>query len=430
MKLSVLSNDDLHMRINNNELNDNTAVICFYSKALGKPKELMKSDARMLLIPYDDWDYDDLVCKDDYDSYFPQARKTAEFIRSAVADGCELICPDDCGSTATLGCAAAILEYYESRGLDIFANESYIPNKLVYQKVFDALCEVCGQKPQPENTIETAITSRSKMQKLIHSGKLGEDTAVISFHDIAESPIYFGGTKASVLTLALDDLGPTEISERYGSLTRYFTKAGMLAQFIVAMAAKGKKIICQCEMGMSRSAACAAAILQYYCGSGISIFTDKRYCPNRIVFQKLFAALCTAGVQADVSQRRTQAAKPTVSELYDVMAQEYADIVSGKNDGYGGLISYMIVTKDKILHGYDLWNSDLKISVLKHFFERYGKDDIEYICLGYWREQSMPQHGSDIDTETGVLYFGNCSEYGYFKAIKSKYGVTQEDWVD
>jgi hypothetical protein len=183
-------------------------------------------------------------------------------------------------------------------------------------------------------------------------------------------------------------------------------------------------------MGMSRSAACAAAILEYYCGSGISIFTDKRYCPNRIVFQKLFAALCTAGVQADVSQRRTQAAKPTVSELYDVMAQEYADIVSGKNDGYGGLISYMIVTKDKILHGYDLWNSDLKISVLKHFFERYGKDDIEYICLGYWREQSMPQHGSDIDTETGVLYFGNCSEYGYFKAIKSKYGVTQEDWVD
>ena len=382
MKLSVLSNEDVHMRINNNELNDNTAVICFYSKALGKPKELLKTNARTLLIPYDDWDYDDLVCEDDYDSYFPQARKTAEFIRSAVADGCELICPDDCGSTATLGCAG-------------------VAGKTV-----------------------------SKMQKLIHSGKLGEDTAVISFHDIAESPIYFGGTKASVLTLALDDLGPTEISERYGSLTRYFTKAGMLAQFIVAMAAKGKKIICQCEMGMSRSAACAAAILEYYCGSGISIFTDKRYCPNRIVFQKLFAALCTAGVQAGFSQRRTQAAKPTVSELYDVMAQEYADIVSGKNDGYGGLISYMIVTKDKILHGYDLWNSDLKISVLKHFFERYGKDDIEYICLGYWREQSMPQHGSDIDTETGVLYFGNCSEYGYFKAIKSKYGVTQEDWVD
>lgn len=301
MELSVLSNDDVHMRINNNELNDNTAVICFYSKALGKPKELMKSDARMRLITYDDWDYDDLVCEDDYDSYFPKARKTAEFIRSAVADGCELICPDDCGSTATLGCAAAILEYYEGRGLDIFANESYIPNKLVYRKVYDALCEVCGQKTQPENTIEIAITSRSKMQKLIHSGKLGEDTAVISFHDIAESPIYFGGTKASVLTLALDDLGPTEISERNGSLTRYFTKAGMLAQFIVAMAAKGKKIICQCEMGMSRSAACAAAILQYYCGSGISIFADRRYYPNRIIFQKLFSELCTAGVQEDTS---------------------------------------------------------------------------------------------------------------------------------
>ena len=429
MKLSVLSNDDLHMRINNNKMNDKTAVICFYSKALGKPKELMKSDARMLLIPYDDWDYDDLVCEDDYDFYFPQARKTAEFIRSAVADGCELICPDDCGSTATLGCAAAILEYYEGRGLDIFANESYIPNKLVYRKVYDALCEVCGQKPKPENTIETAITSRSKMQKLIHSGKLGEDTAVISFHDIAESPIYFGGTKASVLTLALDDLGPTEISERYGSLTRYFTKAGMLAQFIVAMAAKGKMIICQCEMGMSRSAACAAAILQYYCGSGISIFTDKRYCPNRIVFQKLFAALCTAGVQADVSQRRTQAAKPTVSELYDVMAQDYSELVKGNYDA-DSLVGYTIITKDKVMHGYDLWEPDLKKTVLKRFFEKNSKADIEYIRLAYWKNDSIPQHEYDIDSENGVLYFRNNSSAAYTEAICKKYGVIQEDWLD
>lgn len=301
MKLSVLSNDDVHMRINNNELNDNTAVICFYSKALGKPKELMKSGARVLLVPYDDEDFDDLACDDDYDFYFPKARKTAEFIRSAVADGCELICLDDCGSTATLGCAAAILEYYEGRGLDIFANESYIPNKLVYRKVYDALCEVCGQKTQPENTIEIAITSRSKMQKLIHSGKLGEDTAVISFCDVGTKLLYFANTQASVFTLALDDLGIEEISERYGSVQRYFTKADKLVDFIIRSVASGKKFICQCEMGMSRSAACAAAILQYYCGSGISIFADRRYYPNRIIFQKLFSELCTAGVQEETS---------------------------------------------------------------------------------------------------------------------------------
>lgn len=267
------------------------------------------------------------------------------------------------------------------------------------------------------------------MQKLIHSGKLGEDTAVISFHDIAESPIYFGGTKASVLTLALDDLGPTEISERYGSLTRYFTKADKLADFIIRSLAQGKRIICQCEMGMSRSAACAAAILQYYCGSGISIFADKRYYPNRIVFQKLFAALCSAGVQADVSQRRTAAVKPTVSELYDVMVQDYSELVKGNYDA-DSLVGYTIITKDKVMHGYDLWEPDLKKSVLKRFFEKNSKADIEYIRLAYWKNDSIPQHEYDIDTETGVLYFGNCSEYGYFKAIKSKYGVTQEDWVD
>ena len=40
------------------------------------------------------------------------------------------------GSTA---CAAAILQHYEGRGIDIFADYRYYPNQLVYHKVFDAL---------------------------------------------------------------------------------------------------------------------------------------------------------------------------------------------------------------------------------------------------------------------------------------------------
>jgi hypothetical protein len=31
------------------------------------------------------------------------------------------------------------LQYYENRGIDIFADYRYYPNQLVYHKVFDAL---------------------------------------------------------------------------------------------------------------------------------------------------------------------------------------------------------------------------------------------------------------------------------------------------
>ena len=50
-------------------------------------------------------------------------------------------------------------------------------------------------------------------------------------------------------------------------------------------------IICQCEHGQSRSAACAAAIKEHFEKSGIDIFADYRYYPNQLIFNKLRDAL-------------------------------------------------------------------------------------------------------------------------------------------
>lgn len=50
-------------------------------------------------------------------------------------------------------------------------------------------------------------------------------------------------------------------------------------------------IICQCDYGQSRSAACAAAIIEYFEHRGISIFADYRYYPNQLVFNKIYEAL-------------------------------------------------------------------------------------------------------------------------------------------
>ena len=64
-----------------------------------------------------------------------------------------------------------------------------------------------------------------------------------------------------------------------------------MAMFIVKAYNGGKDIICQCEYGQSRSAGCAAAILEYFYHSGISIFANYNYYPNQVVYHKVYDAI-------------------------------------------------------------------------------------------------------------------------------------------
>lgn len=49
--------------------------------------------------------------------------------------------------------------------------------------------------------------------------------------------------------------------------------------------------ICQREYDQSRSAGCAAAILEHFYHTGISVFTDYKRYPNRVLYHKIFDAL-------------------------------------------------------------------------------------------------------------------------------------------
>jgi len=50
-------------------------------------------------------------------------------------------------------------------------------------------------------------------------------------------------------------------------------------------------IICQCEEGISRSAATAAAILEFYERKGITVFSDYRYNPNKFFYNSIYRCL-------------------------------------------------------------------------------------------------------------------------------------------
>ena len=77
-----------------------------------------------------------------YKTYLAEADELAKFIYEAKADGLDIICQCDYGQSRSAACAAAILEHFEGRGIDIFVDYRYYPNQLVYHKIFDALEKV------------------------------------------------------------------------------------------------------------------------------------------------------------------------------------------------------------------------------------------------------------------------------------------------
>ena len=141
------------------------------------------------------------------------------------------------------------------------------------------------------------IYSRAEMGQRLQEGPL-YDAAVISFYDPPSSrtpkdyaPLDYGDKCQTVFSVAVHDIDH-EVLPEYGlTFDTYFPEAKLLALFIKTAVERQLDIICQCEYGQSRSAACAAAIKEYYEHNGISIFADYRYYPNQLIFNKVLDAL-------------------------------------------------------------------------------------------------------------------------------------------
>ena len=144
---------------------------------------------------------------------------------------------------------------------------------------------------------EIKILSRSAAEELLESS-FPENTAVISFYDPPSkripknySPVDYKGRCARLFQVAVHDID-IEILRNYGlTFDTYLPEADALAKFILSAVHDGLDLICQCEYGQSRSAACAAAIKEFFEHSGISIFADYRYYPNQLIYNKLLDAL-------------------------------------------------------------------------------------------------------------------------------------------
>ena len=144
--------------------------------------------------------------------------------------------------------------------------------------------------------MDVKIYSRSAIKELIQNG-FPKNTAVISFFTpksscrLVEERVCYDGVCERVFFVGIPDID-IEILGDYGyTYDTYLSDADSLARFICKAHADGLDIICQCDFGQSRSAACAAAILQHFEGRGIDVFADYRYYPNQLVYNKIFDAL-------------------------------------------------------------------------------------------------------------------------------------------
>lgn len=141
------------------------------------------------------------------------------------------------------------------------------------------------------------IYSRKAIEKLLQSD-FPKNVAVISFYDPAnqktgkrDKPVDYSHKTNRIFPVAIHDID-LEILPKYGlTYDTYFPEADDLAKFIYSAYNDNLNIICQCEYGQSRSAACASAILEHFYHNGISVFADYRYYPNQMVFHKVFDAL-------------------------------------------------------------------------------------------------------------------------------------------
>ena len=138
--------------------------------------------------------------------------------------------------------------------------------------------------------MNVTICSRKAAEELLRTDALSH-TAVISFCDPPSTdrpaptpPLDYTGAAARVFTVAVRDLDLSVLPDVGLTYDTYLLEADALAAFIYQARADGLDILCQCEYGQSRSAACAAAILEHFDSTGISIFADYRYYPNQVVY--------------------------------------------------------------------------------------------------------------------------------------------------
>lgn len=141
--------------------------------------------------------------------------------------------------------------------------------------------EKISSKPFVERTAIISIADYDKKFPILQN----QPTYLyqVRFNDIEESDI--DNKLVSNVTGLKQDL----VEDKYHMIKDLDAKN--IADFYFNVYKKIDCLIIQCEHGISRSSAVAAAILEFHSKSGIIIFASDKYFPNKLVYRKVILAL-------------------------------------------------------------------------------------------------------------------------------------------
>ena len=148
--------------------------------------------------------------------------------------------------------------------------------------------------------MKISIKSRAQIEAMSQN-RFPAHTALISITDADLDFAELTNRPEFLLQLAFDDVDndvfidelgrkPSaderqQIEAKYKMLTD--DQAMQIASFYYEHKDAISTLICQCEHGQSRSAAVAAAILEFRSRRGILVFADDDFYPNKAVFRKV-----------------------------------------------------------------------------------------------------------------------------------------------
>lgn len=304
MTVTICSRKALEQMIYDDSVPENSAVISFYDPPEFAPEgyrpvDLSSIETEVIYVEAPDIDWDSFENMSPMEvRLIKNISGLADFIYDAFNEGKDIICQCDFGQSRSAGCAAAILEHFYSSGKDIFEGNRYFPNQMIFAEVLQALIRKERALKEAKKQMNVYIYSREQTEKMIADKRFPRNTAVISFYDPAikridknYSHVDYSGVCDMVFYSELDDLDLDVLCDKGYTFDTYFPEADEMAKFIYEAFNSGMDIICQCEYGQSRSAGCAAAIMEHFYHNGIKVFADYARWPNQLVFNKLFDAL-------------------------------------------------------------------------------------------------------------------------------------------
>ena len=234
--------------------------------------------------------------------------------------------------------------------------------------------------------MKVTIYSRDEIEDIISKGAFPDNTAVISFYDPAikrldKSYTYvdYSNICDMVFYSELDDLDIDVLCDKGYTYETYFSEAEDMARFIIKAYSQGRDIICQCEYGQSRSAGCAAAIMEHFDHNGIDVFADYRRFPNQMVFNKLRDALdrVDSSDDYDMVKARFHCKLSEIEEQLIYIEEHCKDIQLPGLHIPGGEGIYM---KDQraTLSEYTIKIPDLNLHIKNAYEEKLDPDDNKY----------------------------------------------------